>query len=67
MGRFAVQALLQTSEPLGKLRGQVHQWQGVPLVVTYHPAYLLRQPADKARAWADLCLAAQVLAEAAPH
>ena len=61
MGRFAVQALLDTTEPLGKLRGRVHQWQGVPLVVTYHPAYLLRQPADKARAWADLCLAAQLL------
>jgi len=65
MGRFAVQALLDTTEPLGKLRGRVHQWQGVPLVVTYHPAYLLRQPADKARAWADLCLAASLLDTAA--
>ena len=57
MGRFAVQALLQTSEPIGKLRGQVHQYQGVPVIVTYHPAYLLRTPTDKAKAWADLCLA----------
>ena len=57
MGRFAVQSLLQTTEPIGKLRGRVHQYQGVPVVVTYHPAYLLRNPADKAKAWADLCLA----------
>ncbi|MDB5899426.1 MAG: uracil-DNA glycosylase, 4 family protein [Ramlibacter sp.] len=57
MGRLAVQALLQTSEPIGKLRGQVHRYHGAPVVVTYHPAYLLRNPADKARAWIDLCLA----------
>jgi DNA polymerase len=61
MGRFAVQALLRSSEPIGKLRGRVHRYQGVPLVVTYHPAYLLRNLADKARAWDDLCLAAQVV------
>ena len=60
MGRFAVQALLRSSEPVGKLRGRVHQYQGVPLVVTYHPAYLLRNLADKARSWDDLCLAASV-------
>lgn len=59
MGRFAVQSLLDSSEPIGRLRGRVHQWRGRPLVVTYHPAYLLRSPADKARAWADLCLAAR--------
>ena len=58
MGRFAVQALLRTDEPIGRLRGRLHRYQGVPLVVTYHPAYLLRNPADKARAWEDLCLAA---------
>jgi len=57
MGRFAVQALLRTDEPIGRLRGQVHQFHGVPLVVTYHPAYLLRNPLEKARAWDDLCLA----------
>lgn len=57
MGRFPVQMLLQPTEPLGKLRGRVHRFGGVPLVVTYHPGYLLRTPADKARAWADLCLA----------
>lgn len=57
MGRFAVQSLLQTDEPIGKLRGRVHHYQGVPVIATYHPAYLLRTPADKAKAWADLCLA----------
>jgi uracil-DNA glycosylase len=64
MGRFAVQALLRSDEPVGRLRGRVHRYEGVPLVVTYHPAYLLRNPADKSRAWDDLCLAAEV-AEAA--
>jgi len=62
MGRFAVQSLLKSGEPIGRLRGRVHQYQGVPLVVTYHPAYLLRNPQDKARAWEDLCLAAEVVA-----
>lgn len=57
MGRFAVQSLLRTTEPIGKLRGRVHRYEGVPVIVTYHPAYLLRNPADKAKAWADLCLA----------
>ena len=57
MGRFAVQSVLQTTEPIGKLRGQVHTYRGMPVVVTYHPAYLLRNPADKAKAWADLVLA----------
>ncbi len=64
MGRFAVQALLRSGEPIGKLRGRVHRYHGVPLVVTYHPAYLLRNLADKARAWDDLLLAAAT-AEAA--
>ncbi len=57
MGRFAVQSLLRSAEPVGRLRGRVHLYQGVPLIVTYHPAYLLRNPEDKARAWDDLCLA----------
>lgn len=57
MGRFAVQSLLQSSEPIGRLRGSVHHYQGVPVIVTYHPAYLLRTPGDKRKAWADLCLA----------
>lgn len=57
MGRFAVQSLLKTEEPIGRLRGRVHRYEGAPVIVTYHPAYLLRTPADKAKAWADLCLA----------
>ncbi|MFM7507203.1 MAG: uracil-DNA glycosylase family protein [Rubrivivax sp.] len=60
MGRFAVQALLRSDEPIGRLRGRVHRYQGVPLVVTYHPAYLLRSLPEKAKAWDDLCLAAEV-------
>ena len=63
MGRFAMQSLLQSTEPLGKMRGQVHRYQGVPVVVTYPPAYLLRNPSDKGKAWADLCLALQVVQE----
>ena len=56
LGRIAAQNLLGTETPLGKLRGQVHrvgtrQW---PVVVTYHPAYLLRAPAEKRKAWDDL-------------
>jgi DNA polymerase len=65
MGRFAVQSLLDSDEPIGRLRGRVHTWRGRPLVVTYHPAYLLRNPPDKAKAWADLCLAAQAADAAA--
>lgn len=61
MGRFAVQSLLGTTEPIGKLRGRVYDYQGVPVVVTYHPAYLLRNLPDKAKAWADLCLAMNTL------
>jgi uracil-DNA glycosylase len=66
MGRYAAQALLAQTvsnpvPPLGQLRGVVHQYQGIPVVVTYSPANLLRNPADKAKAWADLCLAKSVL------
>ena len=63
LGRFAAQALLQASvpdvasTPLGKLRGRIYRYQGIPVIVSYPPAYLLRTPQDKARAWADLCLA----------
>ena len=66
MGRFAVQSILQTGEPIGRLRGRMHAYQGVPVVVTYHPAYLLRNPADKARSWDDLCLARAVLRGGGP-
>lgn len=62
MGPLAAQSLMQSTDPLGKLRGRavpLPSVNGVPVVATYHPAYLLRNPADKARAWADLCLAAE--------
>jgi len=61
LGRFAVQSLLGSDEPIGRLRGRVHRYEGRPLVVSYHPAYLLRNPADKARVWDDLCLARETL------
>jgi uracil-DNA glycosylase len=66
MGRFAMQVLLGeqpqwATQPLGKLRGAVYQYHGVPVVVTYAPKVLLRAPADKAKAWADLCLAMDTL------
>ena len=64
MGSFAVQSLLRSSAPIGQLRGRVHSYQGVPLIVTYHPAYLLRQPTEKAKAWDDLCLALDTLTAA---
>ena len=64
MGRFAAQTLLKTDAPIGRLRGQVHRLDsGVPVIVTYHPAYLLRNPADKALVWDDLCLAREVMAQ----
>jgi len=63
VGRIAAQSLLGTSQPLGKLRGRVHTLPetAIPLIVTYHPAYLLRSPHDKRKAWQDLCLAKQQL------
>ena len=54
LGRVAAQAVLDTDAPLGRLRGEDHDCAGIPLVVTYHPAYLLRSPADKTKAWTDL-------------
>ena len=63
LGRFAPQ-LLGSTEPGGKLRGRVHRYHGVPVVVSYGPAHLLRNPEDKARAWDDLCLAAETLQSA---
>ncbi len=56
LGRVAAQQLLETKAPLAKLRGQVHRYgeQSIPVWVTYHPAYLLRSPGEKAKAWQDL-------------
>jgi DNA polymerase len=67
LGRLASMAVLHDSlpdvhaVPLGKLRGQVHLAHGRPVIVSYHPAYLMRTPSDKAKAWSDLCLAMQQL------
>jgi len=64
MGRFAAQTLLGTDATIASLRGRAHRYAGVPLVVTYHPAYLLRNLPDKAKAWADLRFAARTMAGA---
>jgi DNA polymerase len=63
VGRIAAQWLLQTDTPIGRLRGRVTTYgeRNTPLVVTYHPAYLLRSPLDKAKAWNDLCLVKELL------
>lgn len=63
MGRFACQTLLDTDASIGSLRGRTHRYQGVPLIVTYHPAYLLRTLQDKAKAWEDLCFARRTMAD----
>jgi DNA polymerase len=62
VGRIAAQNLLATETPIGKLRGQVHSFGAarIPLVVTYHPAYLLRSPTEKRKAWEDLKFARRV-------
>jgi uracil-DNA glycosylase family 4 len=62
LGRVAAQFVLQTSEPLGRLRGEVHEWLGIPVICTYHPAYLLRNPADKGKTWQDMQVVMERLA-----
>ena len=61
MGRFAAQTLLNTDASIASLRGRLHEHAGVPLIVTYHPAYLLRNLPDKAKAWADLVFARKTM------
>ena len=63
MGRFAAQTLLNTDATIASLRGRLHNYAGVPLVVTYHPAYLLRTLPDKSKAWADLVFAKKAMLE----
>lgn len=63
MGRFAAHSLLKTEQALSQLRGQRLSFHGTPLIVTYHPAYLLRTPIDKRKAWADLQLARAIMAK----
>ena len=61
LGTFAAQTLLETKTTIGKLRGQIHRYYGVPLIVTYHPAALLRNPAWKRPTWEDVQLARRIL------
>ena len=63
LGRFACQVLLDTDASIASLRGRLHRYQGVPLIATYHPAYLLRSLPDKAKAWEDLCFARRTMAD----
>jgi DNA polymerase len=65
LGKTAAMRLLATEASLGSLRGRLHQYRGTPLVVTYHPAYLLRNLPDKAKAWEDLLLARRAMRESA--
>ena len=61
VGKIAAQNLLGTDDPVGRMRGRPHDLGGIPLVVTYHPAYLLRSPSQKNKSWSDLCLAARLV------
>lgn len=63
VGRIAAQNLLGSNDPVGRMRGRPHDLGGIPLVVTYHPAYLLRSPSQKSKSWSDLCLATRLAAE----
>jgi uracil-DNA glycosylase len=61
LGTYAAQTLLQTRRPISQLRGKIESWQGIPAVATFHPAYLLRNAAQKASAWQDCRLILQLL------
>ena len=61
LGKTAATSLLGRDATLGSLRGTLHDYRGVPLLITYHPAYLLRSPMEKAKAWQDLCLAVETM------
>ena len=65
MGRFAAQTLLDTDATIASLRGRVHRYHDIPVIVTYHPAYLLRTLPEKAKAWEDLVFARRTIATAA--
>jgi len=66
LGKIAAQNLLKTDASIGNLRGKLHQYSGIPVIVTYHPAYLLRTLTAKAKAWEDLCFARNTMRELAP-
>lgn len=61
LGKVAAQRLLETDSTIASLRGKLHQAEGISLIVTYHPAYLLRSLQDKAKAWEDLCFAVRTM------
>lgn len=61
LGKVAAQNLLGLEATLASLRGRIHQYRGTPLIVTYHPAYLLRSLVDKSKSWEDLCLAVETM------
>jgi DNA polymerase len=61
LGKIAATTLLGKNSTLGSMRSTLHDYQGIPLIVTYHPAYLLRSPSEKAKAWQDLCLATDTM------
>jgi DNA polymerase len=63
LGRVAVQAILQSSAPMSRLRGRFQRWRGIPVMCTYHPAYLLRNPNAKKDVWEDMQLVRDALAE----
>jgi uracil-DNA glycosylase family 4 len=63
LGKVAAHQLLATQAAVGSLRGKLHSYRDIPLIVTYHPAYLLRTLSDKAKAWEDLCLAVSTMKE----
>lgn len=63
VGKIAAQNLLGSNETVGRMRGRPHDFGGIPMVVTYHPAYLLRSPSQKGKSWSDLCLATRLVAE----
>ena len=63
LGKTAASALLGTDATIASLRGRVHDYKGIPLIVTFHPAYLLRSPMEKEKSWQDLCLAVATMKE----
>ncbi|MFN0317592.1 MAG: uracil-DNA glycosylase, partial [Burkholderiales bacterium] len=62
LGKTAAENLLQRQASIASLRGNLHDYHGIPLIVTYHPAYLLRNLPDKSKAWEDLCFAVETMA-----
>ena len=63
MGRIASNSILDIDQTIMNLRGEIYDYKNIPVIVTYHPAYLLRSPMEKAKAWVDLCFATEVLAD----